>query len=171
MPVRRVSPEWPLERRLAERSVRDPKTGCQLWTASRNRSGYGHLFWKGVPQLAHRAAWMARHGPIPAGLYVCHRCDVRTCINPDHLFLGTQKDNMIDRALKMGHGPREEGVPERRPHKAPEIMHVCVLGREYVTRVLAVRPWDGERPLRYPANPASTACPGTARRPPRSSRA
>ena len=155
MPVRRVSPEWPLERRLAERSVRDPKTGCQLWTASRNGSGYGHLFWKGVPQLAHRAAWMARHGPIPKGLYVCHRCDVRTCINPDHLFLGTQKDNMIDRAIKAGHEPRTEPGPERRPSKAPEIMHVCMLGKEYVLRVLAVHPWDGSRPARYSARATS----------------
>ena len=66
--LRRVPPDWPLERRLAARSVRDPKTGCLLWTASRNRSGYGHLFWKGVPQLAHRAAWMARHGAVQRGM-------------------------------------------------------------------------------------------------------
>jgi hypothetical protein len=64
MPVKRCSPHWSLQRRLAERSVRDPKTGCLLWTASLNASGYGYLFWKGVPQLAHRAAWLARHGPI-----------------------------------------------------------------------------------------------------------
>ena len=139
MPVKRCSPQWSLQRRLAERSVLDPKTGCLLWTASRNRSGYGHLFWKGVPQLAHRAAWVARHGPIPKGLYVCHKCDVRPCINPDHLFLGTQKDNMIDKALKMGHGHRIEGVPECRPHKAPEIMWIRVGETEFVTRVLAVR--------------------------------
>jgi len=136
MPVRRVPPDWPLERRLAERSERDPETGCLIWTASRNRSGYGHLFWKGVPQLAHRAAWMARHGPIPTGMYVCHRCDVRPCINPDHLFLGTQKDNMVDKALKMGHGAREEGVPERRPHKAPEIVWIRIGGEEIVARIL-----------------------------------
>jgi hypothetical protein len=147
MPVKRCSPHWSLERRLAERSVRDPKTGCLLWTASKNHTGYGHLFWKGVPQLAHRAAWLARHGPIPAGLYVCHRCDVRPCINPDHLFLGTQKDNMIDKALKMGHGRREEGVPERRPHKAPEIMTVVIGQTEFVSRILAVR---GPRPTPRP---------------------
>ena len=138
MPVKRCSPHWPLQRRLAERSVLDPKTGCLLWAASRNRSGYGHLFWKGVPQLAHRAAWLARHGPIPKGLYVCHRCDVRPCINPDHLFLGTHKDNMIDKALKMGHGRRIEGVAECRPHKAPEIMWIRVGETEFVTRILAV---------------------------------
>ena len=139
MPVKRCSPHWPLQRRLAERSVLDPKTGCLLWAASRNRSGYGHLFWKGVPQLAHRAAWLARHGPIPTGLYVCHRCDVRPCINADHLFLGTQKDNMIDRAIKAGHEPRTEPGPERRPSKAPEIMTVKIGETEFVTRVLAVR--------------------------------
>jgi hypothetical protein len=139
MPVRRCSPQWSLERRLAERSVRDPKTGCILWTASRNANGYGHVFWKGAPQLAHRAAWFAKHGPIPNGLYVCHRCDVRSCINPEHLFLGTQKDNMTDRALKLGHEPRTEPGPECRPSKAPEIIHIWLRGKEYVTRVLAIR--------------------------------
>src|SRR6201993_4514645 len=139
MPVKRCSPHWSLQRRLAERSVLDPQTGCLIWTASRNHSGYGHLFWKGVPQLAHRAAWLARNGPIPKGLYVCHRCDVRPCINPDHLFLGTQRDNMIDKALKLGHGRREEGVPERRPHKAPEIIWLRIRGEEIVARILEVR--------------------------------
>src|SRR5256885_12334914 len=122
MPVKRCCPHWSLQRRLAERSVRDPKTGCLLWTASRNANGYGHVFWRNAPQLAHRAAWVARHGPIPKGLLVCHRCDVRTCINPDHLFLGTQKDNMADRTAKLGHQPRAQEGPERRPDKAPEIL-------------------------------------------------
>jgi hypothetical protein len=84
---------------------------------------------------------MAKNGPIPAGLCVLHRCDVRPCINPDHLFLGTQKDNMADMAAKMGHERRpHDGGPERRPSKAPEIMRVQVPGQEFVARILAVRP-------------------------------
>jgi hypothetical protein len=156
--LRRVPPDWPLERRLAARSVRDPKTGCILWMASRNKQGYGRIRFDDRLWLAHRVAWQVKHGRIPKGLYVCHRCDVRTCINPDHLFLGTQKDNMADRAAKMrAAGMTVEG-PERRPHKAPEIMTIRIGGSEFVTRVLAIRhrPQDGPAlipPLRPKARP------------------
>ena len=131
-----------LQQRLARDSVIDPQTGCVLWMASRNPCGYGQVRWHGRLWLTHRAAWMARHGSIPPGLCVLHRCDVRPCHNPEHLFLGTQKDNMADMAAKMGHERRTEGGPERRPSKAPEIMRVQVLGQEFVARILAVRPLE-----------------------------
>ena len=134
--------DWSLQQRLDYYSIRDPKTGCILWRAGRNTNGYGHVRWDGRLWLAHRAAWVARHGPIPDGLLVCHRCDVRPCINPDHLFLGTQKDNMIDKAIKAGHERRTEPGPERRPSKSPEIMIVRFFGKEYVTRVLQIRPFE-----------------------------
>ena len=131
---------WTLKQRLDHRSIRDPKTGCILWTGSRTTNGYGGLNYRGRHLQAHRASWLAHRGPIPTGLLVCHRCDVRPCINPDHLFLGTQKDNMVDKAAKQGHERRTEDGPERRPSKAPEIMRIEMLGREFVTRVLAIRP-------------------------------
>ena len=49
---------------------------------------------------AHRVAWMLAHGPIPRGMNVLHRCDVPRCVNPDHLFLGTQHDNVRDMIAK-----------------------------------------------------------------------
>lgn len=138
-----VPRHWTLQQRLDARIVRDPNTGCILWTGSRNTNGYGHL--RRAPEglwLAHRAAWTVKHGPIPRGLYVCHHCDVRTCINPDHLFLGTQKDNMADKAMKQGHERRTGEGPERRPSKAPEILRIHLRGQEIVTRVLEVRPLE-----------------------------
>ena len=83
------------------------KTGdCWEWTASRNRSGYGQfkLFDHGDGKQkvveAHRLAWELARGPIPDGLCVCHHCDNPGCVRPDHLFLGTHKDNAQDKHKK-----------------------------------------------------------------------
>lgn len=74
---------------------------CWLWTGMVNRSGYG-IFTpsKNYRRLAHRVVWVLTNGPIPDGLFVCHHCDVRNCIRPDHLFLGTQRDNIVDASRK-----------------------------------------------------------------------
>jgi hypothetical protein len=62
--------------------------------------GYGKIKFHQITMAAHRAAWMDVNGPIPAGLFVCHRCDVPACINVEHLFLGTTDDNMADMVAK-----------------------------------------------------------------------
>jgi len=67
-----------------------------LWTGYLNKDGYGTVWAFGKMTKAHRAAWQVANGPIPKGVYVCHRCDMPACIEVDHLFLGTQKDNMAD---------------------------------------------------------------------------
>lgn len=78
----------------------DRTSGCWIWTALKNAKGYGVVNYQYKTQLAHRLAWTLTHGPIPHGLYACHKCDTPACINPDHLFLGTQFDNMRDMAAK-----------------------------------------------------------------------
>jgi hypothetical protein len=66
--------------------------------------GYGRFDWGGRRRVqAHRAAWMVERGPIPAGMKICHRCDNRTCVRIDHLFLGTQADNIADMVTKGRH--------------------------------------------------------------------
>lgn len=74
--------------------------GCLLWTGCLNRYGYGQISVGGKKTLAHRLAWLTENGPVPAGLHVLHRCDVPACINPAHLFLGTNADNMADKVAK-----------------------------------------------------------------------
>jgi hypothetical protein len=71
---------------------------CIEWSGTKNPAGYGlfHLGKRGQNTLAHRFAWKYQHGDVPEGLLVCHKCDNPSCVNVDHLFLGTHKDNMRD---------------------------------------------------------------------------
>lgn len=79
----------------------EPNSGCWLWTGSSNSRGYGQIAsGRGFPVLAHRISFLLHRGPIPAGMQVLHRCDVRACVNPAHLFLGTAQDNMDDKIAK-----------------------------------------------------------------------
>ncbi len=86
--------------RLRSNAERDAQTGCLVWKGVLWGSGYGGLGYKGVRYMAHRLSWLAHRGPIPDGLFVCHSCDNRACIEISHLFLGTAQDNATDMIRK-----------------------------------------------------------------------
>lgn len=86
--------------RLRSKTKIDPITGCWEWTASKTSSGYGKIFVTGKLCGAHRVSYELRHGPIQSGMRVLHRCDNPACINPDHLFLGSDADNVADMISK-----------------------------------------------------------------------
>lgn len=73
---------------------------CWIWKGSTNRLGYGWFWWNGKNQRAHRVAWELTHGPISDDLFVLHDCDTPECVNPAHLYLGTQADNMRDKVSR-----------------------------------------------------------------------
>ena len=86
---------------------------CWLWTGPISESGYGGFGAHGRNFQAHRFSWFLAFGKIPKGMYVCHRCDVRNCVRPDHLFLGTHLDNMRDKAEKFAERKRQGLIPHR----------------------------------------------------------
>lgn len=128
-----------------------PFTGGVTQHFGHKRVRHGGSKW-----LAHRLAWTLTFGPIPSGLCVCHRCDVPSCINPGHLFLGTRGDNNVDRGVK---GRTVTARGSRHPHskltewKVKEILRkigegrtVCALSQEYdvsLTAVYRIRSGEG----------------------------
>lgn len=97
--------------------------GCWLWQGSIAGTGYGQFVMDGTHWSTHRLSYMLHHGTIPAGSCVLHSCDVRRCVNPVHLRLGTKKDNAVDAAERgrsglLGDKNWQRRYPERRQRGA-----------------------------------------------------
>jgi hypothetical protein len=87
-------------------------SGCWIWTGATNSCGYGDIWATTRLERAHRVSWFFAHGPIPEGKLVLHKCDNPPCVNPDHLFLGTHRDNTQDMFKKnRANKVRGEGHP------------------------------------------------------------
>ncbi len=92
--------------RLERHISPEPNTGCWLWVGAYHKTGYGLISSDADERkrrkniLTHRAVWTVVNGDIPDGLFVLHRCDNPPCVNPSHLFLGTQRDNIADMHAK-----------------------------------------------------------------------
>ena len=88
-----------LQEKFEARYVPEPNSGCWLWTAGVSSNGYGAFDGVG----AHRFSYQLFKGRIPTGKIVRHKCDVKICVNPDHLLIGTQADNINDYVRRLGH--------------------------------------------------------------------
>ncbi|MGM9321473.1 HNH endonuclease [Deinococcus aquaticus] len=132
---------------------------CLVWTGAILKSGYGR-FSRGRKAegnaAAHRYAWELAHGAIPDGLLVLHKCDNRRCVDVEHLFLGTQADNMTDKKAK-GRQARGERAPKAKLTEAQVLelraeaaagVRVSVLARKYdlnrnnIAKIIARKSWS-----------------------------
>ena len=114
--------------RFDDKVVRIPESGCHIWIAN-THLGYGLFKFEGKTRKAHRVAWALKNGPIPDGLQVRHKCDIRCCVNPDHMELGTQQDNEDDKVSRLRQARKlspEEVLAIRADPRATR-----VVGKEY----------------------------------------
>jgi hypothetical protein len=114
----------------------DDESACWLWRGSLGPTGYGRIAHWNKKWVAHRASYTIFKGPIPKGMYVLHNCHVRNCVNPEHLKLGTQQDNMEDmialnRQVNLRGG--EHGDATLTDEEAGEVLWLCINARHCLT--------------------------------------
>ena len=102
------------------------ESGCRIWMGGVLKSGYGRIRFDGRQRLTHRAAWEDVHGSIPPKSCICHRCDVPSCINIEHLFLGTQRDNLHD-GIRKGrvNGPEQRAAMSKKNKGSKRSPEIC----------------------------------------------
>lgn len=117
---------------IEARCVPVPFCGCWLWLASFGSHGYGNAHPPlGKNTVAHRVSYLAFKGPIPPGMLIQHSCDMRWCVNPDHLSLGTDATNAIDKQIK---GRAAKKLDPDRVHQIRELIEEQVPLRQIARR-------------------------------------
>lgn len=97
---------------------------CVEWEGARHPQGYGRTWVDGKSRRAHRVAWEETNGPIPEGMWVLHKCDNPPCVNIDHLFLGTAKDNAQDTVQKGRHSEQAKTCcPQGHPYSGDNLFY------------------------------------------------
>lgn len=135
----------PLKDRFMEKIFRS-ESGCWEWRASRNKRGYGRILIAKRVHLAHRVSFELFRAPIPEGMSVCHRCDNPSCVNPEHLFVGTHKENMAD-CRRKGRARAPLGSENHVSKLSPDLVRYirsssksnCELSREIGVSDVAIR--------------------------------
>lgn len=119
--MKHLSPRYgaSLKDRIERLSIPVPHCGCWLWLGSINSDGYANIGIGGRSIGAHRISWLAFRGPLLPGDHVLHQCDIPSCVNPDHLFIGSHASNMQDKKEK-GRAQRLSGSQNGRAVLTPE---------------------------------------------------
>jgi hypothetical protein len=112
-------------------SIKTDANNCWIWQKSKHRQGYGNLGIGKKHILAHRLSWEVFKGPIPSGIKVCHHCDIPSCVNPDHLFLGTQKENVKDAIEKGKFKDRRSALGEKAGSSKLKEFQVAQIRKQY----------------------------------------
>ena len=103
-----------IKRRFLKRIVKKTTSGCWIFDSVKFKKGYGNFLLNRKQQIAHRVSWIIFRGAIPPKMSVCHRCDNPPCVNPNHLFIGTVKDNNRD-CVKKGRWKNNGLIGENHP--------------------------------------------------------
>lgn len=128
-------------------------SGCINWVKSKSKKGYGRIWWKGKLQQAHRMSYEAFVGDIPINLHVLHKCDNPSCINPEHLFVGTNKDNVIDKCAKNRILRGEKRINAKLNDQAVIEIRSSQLGKKKLSKIYGVCPTvilEVKRGIRWP---------------------
>jgi hypothetical protein len=102
----------------------EPNSGCWIWIGGLYQSGYGSFKVDRASKRAHRFSWELHNGTIPTGMVVCHKCDTPSCVNPDHLFIGSQRDNIADMIRKDRRRPDVFGKQVTVKLSANDVMQI-----------------------------------------------